>query len=276
MKRFTALITAFILLFSPFSAVASDAVVSISSASGTAEELISVSLSIKGTGALSGVCLEISYDDQKLSYISFVKGANLTAEHCHVSHIESGKLRITFTDSRNNYIVSGPVLYLKFKPIANATGIAYVTPLVTDGALFDRDYIELEYSVESGSITLLPQRPPVDFEIKGGLIYLNSTYTAEELSMLMGGTVSVEQDGGYVGSGCCIYYLGSRYYTVYRGDINGDAFISTADYLAVRGYLCGVADLSYACVAACDTNGDGIHGTADLLVLRRGLAADKT
>ncbi len=275
MKKILAIILSAILLLSPVSAAAKSVVVSLSSACGSEGEAVTLALSFRGTGQLSAVCLELKYDQNALSYLSYTKGAGLKAEYCSLVHVADGRLRLTFTDPKEDYGAVGPVVYLKFKIISDTVGAVKVTPLVTEGALFDSGYIELEYTAEAGAVTVLPTLPQTDLEISAGLVYLDKPIKPRELASLLGNGITVNKSGGYVGSCCELSYNGSSFYTVYKGDVNGDSLITTADYLRMQSFLKGAAALSYPSIAACDMDGNGIHNTTDALYLRQILMGDK-
>lgn len=270
MKKLLSVITAVLLLLTPITASGA-AVVSMSSSAGAWGETVTLALSLRGTEELSGVCLDIEYDYTKLSYVSFVKGYGLSADYCRVRHLDNGRLRISFTDTQSNYTAVGPVIYLKFLILDGVDGTAVVAPLINEGALFDGDYIELEYSTEEGAVTLLPPFPTAVLDVSEGLVFLDKPYNVDSLSDLLGISVSVEKGEGLVGSGCPLRYMDDLYYTVLRGDTNGDGLIGTSDYLSLKGFLCGGFALPYPFIAACDMDGNGIHSTADAMLHKEAL-----
>ncbi len=271
MKKLIAIITALFMLCTHISAGATT--VSVAPALGIGGDRLTVAVRIDGNSVITAAALEIEYNSRKLSYLSYEKGEKLNAELCTVKETESGKLRFSFTDSERNYLGDGVLVYLNFSVNNDVTGTVEITPTVTEGALFDLHYIEMEYTTEAGDIYILPSSLKDELEVKGELIYMNRSFAAVELSQRLGRELNIKQSYGYVGSGCRISYNGNSFYTVYMGDVNGDAAVNTADYLKVRALLCGAASLSKPHRAASDINGDGTNSTADLLSLRNLLSA---
>jgi len=271
MKKLIAIISALVLLCAPISAAA--VAVSVAPALGVGGDRLTVAVRIDGNTVITAAALEIEYDSEKMRYLSYEKGEKLDAELCTVSETGKGKIRFSFTDGESNYIGDGVLVYLSFAVNPDVTGTVKIAPTVTDGALFDLNYIELEYTVSASDVYILPSSLKDALEIKGGLIYLNRSFGAIELSQRLGKELALKQSYGYVGSGCKISYKGVSFFTVYMGDVNGDANVNTADYLAVRAHLCGAATLSAHFKAAADLSGDGTFSTADLLYLRELLSA---
>ncbi len=266
MKKLIAIISALVLLFAPISAAA--VTVSVAPALGVGGGRLTVAVRIDGNTVITAAALEIEYDSGKMRYLSYEKGEKLDAELCTVTETGNGKLRFSFTDGENNYIGDGVLVYLSFAVNSDVTGTVEIATTVTEGALFDLNYIELDYTIATGDIYILPSSLKDDLEIKDELIYLRRSFAATELSQRLGDELNLKQSYGYVGSGCKISYKGISFYSVYMGDVNGDANVNTADYLAVRAHLCSAATLSAHFKAAADLNSDGANSTADLLYLR--------
>ena len=270
MKKLIAVITALLLMLTSISAAA--LTVSVPPALGMAGDTLRVSLRIDGNTFVSAASLQIEYDSEKLGYLSYEKGEKLNAEYCHVAVLDKGKLQISFTDGTHDFVGDGVIVYLSFNVANSAEGTVDIRPLTTEGGLFDHSYIEIEYSVSAGEIYILPRSLTGAIEVKGEFIYLNRCFAVAELAQRLGDDFILKQTYGFVGSGQTITYKGNSFYTVCRGDVNGDALVNTADYMALRAYLCNAASLSNAFAIAADINGDEVNSSADLLSLRGLLA----
>lgn len=266
MKKLIATLTALFLLCGTVTAAAST--VYIAPALGIEGDTLTVAVCLNSDRLVSAGGFEISYDSTKLSFLSYRKGDGFNTEYCTVSPVSNGILRLSFTDSRNNFLGSVTLAHITFKVKSGTNGTTEITPLVTEYGMFDNYYIEMEYGVQGGTAYILPQILKGDIEINGQLIYLNRRYAAAEFAQRLGKHASIKENYGYIGSGCTVNCNGNKYYTVVRGDTNGDSLVNTVDYLSLRAYLCGAISLSKAYAAATDFNGDGVVSTADMLNMR--------
>lgn len=76
-------------------------------------------------------------------------------------------------------------------------------------------------------------------------------------------------DGDVVGTGCVISCGGESRIAVLRGDINGDSFVSTIDYLTLSSSVKTGSALSGAYFAAADLNYDDMNSAADCIAIKK-------
>ena len=84
---------------------------------------------------------------------------------------------------------------------------------------------------------------------------------------------------GFVGTGCTVNIVVDgvvtlSYALVVVGDINGDAGISSADYILQKQIISGTAKIEGAASLAVDFNGDKINSAADYIALRAKIAGN--
>ena len=277
MKRFLAILIALTMLFIPITARGAHApLVSLSDATGCGGDTVTLALFIEGAGKLSAVSIDIAFNDTVLNYAGFSKGSGLTADHFSALLVSTNLLRITFTDSREDYTALGPVGYIKLQITDSASGSYDIKVVQKSGALFDSSYAELDYKTKSGTVTVMPAFPDVGLEVNAGLVYLKNAMTASELRNALPSSVTADTLWGIVGTGCPLSYQSSVFYTVLRGDTNGDGRITTADYLCVKAFLSGTVAPSAPCLAASDTDGNGEYNLTDALYLKNLLTDDTT
>lgn len=79
-------------------------------------------------------------------------------------------------------------------------------------------------------------------------------------------------ESAVVGTGCVIGCGGESRTAVLRGDINGDALVSTIDYLTLNAAVKNGSPLTGAYFVAADLNCDGMNSTADCIAIKKMLA----
>ncbi len=275
MKKLLAIITAFAFIAALVPAVnagAEGAVVAVSSASGQMGETITVALSMRGTGRLCGASVDIVYDAGMLGYTYHTVNSALKADYLWVKSVESGHLRISFTDVEDDIEPVGPLIYLNFQVKANGVGTARLLVEQKSGALFDHSYIELDYSTENGEIRVLPAFPKTDYTVKHGIIYLPHPIRADSLQNSLPAGATVAKGNTAVETGRAVEYGGGTFYTALSGDINCDGQVSTADFLRYKTFLKGLIPLASPSLAAADMDGNGMHNGTDALRLKALLA----
>ena len=68
---------------------------------------------------------------------------------------------------------------------------------------------------------------------------------------------------GNLGTGYTVKYNGTTYTVVKKGDVNGDAGITSADYVRVKNELRNKVSLTSSQNSAADVNNDGTISSAD-------------
>ena len=80
----------------------------------------------------------------------------------------------------------------------------------------------------------------------------------------------VTSDSAYIGTGGKIKSLNTYYDIIVKGDINGDAKISTMDYVAIRNHILGTKVITDSVTKkASDMNGDNAIKTIDYIAIRK-------
>jgi len=81
-------------------------------------------------------------------------------------------------------------------------------------------------------------------------------------------------DTGCIGTGYTVSCEGDSCFAILAADINGDATVSSVDYISLQSSLKDKQELSEAFSLAADLNGDGVATTADCISMKSLLSGE--
>lgn len=108
---------------------------------------------------------------------------------------------------------------------------------------------------------------------KDGVMYVIPGYTGGDLAddgVLLGSDGTEKSADDYAFKGDFFVFENNAVAEVRLAmDVNGDGYLTTADYLLLRNHLCGNITLTGTAFAAADITGEGVLSTADLASIKK-------
>ena len=199
LKKLLAAALAVVLLVAPFSLIAAfaadDPAIVIGTASGKAGQSVNIPVSIANNPGIVTMYLNLSYDTTRLALKS-VQNGSILSDPAHGNNLSAVPFSLNWDGSLlpANITDSGVIAMLEFEIVSGApAGEANITIGYDPANVYDFNFTQVAFTVESGSITVLPKEAA---SIAMKTSPTKTTYIEGQDLDLSGAAITVTYDNG--------------------------------------------------------------------------------